>query len=57
MPEPRPPEDQNKPHPPPLPPPPKHDVPPHILKEIMDMKEKIGKLEGMMEMLLRQQGK
>lgn len=56
MPKPRPPEDQNKPHPPPTHPP-KHDVPPHILKEIMDMKEKIGKLEGMMEMLLRQQGK
>jgi hypothetical protein len=38
------------PHPPP---PPKHDIPPHILKEIMDMKAKIGELEGMMEMLLR----
>lgn len=37
------------------PPPPKtHDVPPHILKELFEMREKIGKLEGMMEVLLKQ---
>jgi tetrahydromethanopterin S-methyltransferase subunit B len=35
------------------PPPPKHDVPPHILKEIMDLKEKVGRLEGMVEVLMR----
>ncbi len=36
------------------PPPPKHgEVPPHILKEIMDLREKVGKLEGMMEVLLK----
>ena len=32
---------------------PKHDgVPPHILKEIMDLKEKVGRLEGIVEVLL-----
>jgi hypothetical protein len=31
----------------------KEGVPPHILKEIMDLKEKVGKLEGMIEVLLR----
>lgn len=31
-----------------------HDIPPHILKEIFDLKEKVGKLEGMIEVLLRQ---
>lgn len=37
----------------PFPPPPKpHDVPPHILKEIFDLKEKVGRLEGKMEVLL-----
>jgi hypothetical protein len=36
-------------------PPPKHgEVPPHILKEIFDLKEKVGKLEGMLEVLLKQ---
>lgn len=36
------------------PPPPKHgELPPHILKEIMDLKEKVGKLEGMMEVVLQ----
>ena len=34
------------------PPPPMHDVPPHILHEIMDLKEKVGRLEGMVEVLL-----
>jgi tetrahydromethanopterin S-methyltransferase subunit B len=29
-----------------------HDVPPHILHEIMDLKEKVGRLEGMVEVLL-----
>lgn len=37
---------------PPKPPPPA-DVPPHILKEIMDLKEKVGKLEGKIEVLLQ----
>lgn len=32
---------------------PKHEVPPHLLKEIMEMKEKIGKLEGMIEVILK----
>lgn len=37
----------------PLPPLPKpHDVPPHILKEIFDLKEKVGRLEGKMEVLM-----
>ena len=49
MPEPLPP----KHHEPPIPPPPRHEIPPHILKEIMDLKEKVGKLEGMMEMLIK----
>lgn len=35
------------------PPPPKpHDVPPHILKEIFDLKEKVGRLEGKLEVLM-----
>lgn len=29
-----------------------HEAPPHILKEIMDLKEKVGRLEGKMEVLL-----
>lgn len=29
------------------------DMPPHLMREILDMKEKIGKLEGMMEVLLK----
>ena len=41
--------------------PPKHDepkgppppgIPPHILHEIMDLKEKVGRLEGMMEIIM-----
>jgi hypothetical protein len=36
------------------PPPSHYDVPPHILKELLEMREKIGRLEGMMEVLLRQ---
>jgi hypothetical protein len=32
---------------------PKRDFPPHLMREIMDMKEKIGKLEGMMEVILK----
>ena len=38
-------DEKKKPHPP-------HDLPPHILKELMDLKEKVGKLEGQMEVLL-----
>lgn len=44
---------EHKPIPPPPPPPPHHDVPPHILKEIMDLKEKVGRLEGMIEVLIK----
>lgn len=45
MPEPRPVDEPKGHHPPP--PPPKHgDLPPHILHELFEMKEKIGKLEG-----------
>lgn len=40
---------------PPLPKP--HDVPPHILKEIFDLKEKVGRLEGKVEVLLHLQPK
>ena len=44
-----------KPHEPGHPPPPKPgDVPPHILKELLELREKVGKLEGMMEVLLKQ---
>jgi hypothetical protein len=43
---------EHKPNPPP-PPPPYHEVPPHILKEIMDLKEKVGRLEGMIEALMK----
>lgn len=32
---------------------PGHDIPPHILKEIMDLKEKVGKLEGMVDILTK----
>lgn len=52
------PEEQLPPKPPKPegPPPPRQaDVPPHILKEIMDLREKVGRLEGMLEMLLRNQ--
>lgn len=28
-------------------------LPPHILHELMEMKEKIGKLEGMVEVLMK----
>ena len=34
------------------PPPPTHDVPPHIMHELMDLKEKVGRLEGMVEMMM-----
>lgn len=37
--------------------PPHPDLPPHILKEIFDMKEKIGRLEGKIEVLIRFMGK
>lgn len=41
-----------KPNLPPPPPPKPHDVPPHILKEIFDLKEKVGRLEGKLEVLM-----
>ena len=32
----------------------KHEgIPPYILKEIMELKEKVGKLEGMLEVMLK----
>lgn len=37
---------EHKPHPP-------HDVPPHILHELLLLREKVGKLEGMMEVILK----
>lgn len=37
---------------PPPPPTKPHDVPPHILKEIFDLKEKVGRLEGKIEVLM-----
>jgi len=33
--------------------PPPHDLPPHLLKELFDLKEKVGRLEGQMDILLR----
>jgi hypothetical protein len=33
-------------------PPPTLGIPPHVLHEIMDLKEKVGRLEGMMEILM-----
>jgi hypothetical protein len=44
-----------KPKDPPPPPQKPQDIPPHILKEIFDMKEKIGKLEGIVETLIKLQ--
>lgn len=44
---------KHKPLPPPPPPAPHHDVSPRILKEIMDLKEKAGRLEGMKEVLMK----
>lgn len=41
----------------PKPPPPHHDVPPHILKELLELREKIGRLEGIIEVLLKHQQK
>jgi len=43
---------ERKPKLPPPPPPKPHDVPPHILKEIFDLKEKVGRLEGKIEVLM-----
>lgn len=35
-------------------PPPHHgDIPPHIFRELLELREKIGRLEGMMEVLLK----
>jgi len=33
--------------------PPHPDLPPHILKELFDLKEKVGRLEGQIDVLLR----
>ena len=33
--------------------PPHHELPPHLLKELFDLKEKVGRLEGQMDILLR----
>ncbi len=33
-------------------PPPMPGIPPHFLHELMDLKEKVGRLEGMMEMIM-----
>ncbi len=33
--------------------PPPHDLPPHLLRELFDLKEKVGRLEGQMDVLLR----
>jgi hypothetical protein len=38
-------------------PPPHHELPPHILKELFDLREKVGKLEGQMDVLLRLKSK
>ena len=41
--------------PPPPPPGPKHnELPPHILHEMFDLQRRVGKLEGMLEVLLKQ---
>ena len=32
---------------------PPHDLPPHLLRELFDLKEKVGRLEGQMDVLLR----
>lgn len=29
---------------------------PHIFKELLELREKVGRLEGMMEMLLKERG-
>lgn len=36
-------------------PPPAHhgDVPPHVFKELLELREKIGRLEGMMEVFMK----
>jgi len=48
------PEEKDKKH---HPHPPHPEPPPHILKEIFDMKEKIGKLEGKVEIITNLIGK
>lgn len=45
-------EKEEKKHPEKKPPHPSHELPPHILKELFDLKEKVGRLEGKMEVLL-----
>lgn len=37
---------------PPPPPPKPCELPPHILKELFDLKEKVGRLEGKIDVLL-----
>ena len=51
MPEPKP-EDKKIPPPPPHPKPPDHQIE-MLIKEVMDLKEKVGKLEGMLEVLIK----
>lgn len=45
-------EEERHPHPPMHPP---HDVPPHVLRELLELREKVGRLEGMMEVLMKNQ--
>lgn len=49
MPEPKP---EDKKIPPPHPKPPDHQIE-MLIKEVMDLKEKVGKLEGMLEILMK----
>lgn len=43
-------EKKHHPHPP-------HELPPHLLKEIFDLKEKVGRLEGKVDVLTMLIGK
>lgn len=36
---------------------PPHDLPPHLLRELFGLKEKVGRLEGQMDVLLRLKNK
>lgn len=38
-------------------PPPHHELPPHLLIELFNLKEKVGRLEGQMDILLRLKSK
>ncbi len=50
MPDPIPPKNDGPKGPPP--PPPMPGIPPHVLHELMDLKEKVGILEGKMEIIM-----